>query len=348
MQNVSSLPEIVPDSAPESLGSPIESPPVSPLELVDSHAHIDVPEFDGDRAEMLSRARAAGVRCILAIGGGIAETASDVASSSGNGESAHGDAAATGDGESAAADAAASSSGNGESRRGDAGPRAASGRLASALPFAERYDWIYAAAGIHPHEAALAAPAHYDTLSRLATHPRFLAWGEIGLDYHYDHSPRDVQQRVFVEQLELARAVRRPIILHCRDAWSDCLGLLELHWRSAGLGGILHCFTGTLADAMRGIEMGFLVSFAGNVTYPKAQNLREVAGALPLASLLIETDSPFLAPQPYRGRRNEPAYVAEVARTLGPVRNLPPAEVASATANNFRRFFGLNGMLPSP
>jgi TatD DNase family protein len=261
----------------------------SELELVDSHAHLDVAEFDSDRDAMLARARAAGVRTILAIGGGGADPAA----------------------------------------------------LASSLPFAERYDWIYAAAGVHPHEAKLATSAHYETLSRLARHPRFLGWGEIGLDYHYDHSPRDVQQRVFVEQLELARAARKPVILHCRDAWSDCLPALETHWRSSGLGGIFHCFTGTLDDAQRGIDMGFLVSFAGNVTFPKAQTLRDVAAALPLESVLIETDSPFLAPQPHRGRRNEPAFVAEVARTLGPVRDLAPAEVASAAARNFRRFFGL-------
>jgi TatD DNase family protein len=216
--------------------------------------------------------------------------------------------------------------------------------LATSIPFAERHDWIYAAAGIHPHEAQLATPAHYDVLSRLASHPRFLAWGEIGLDYHYDHSPRDVQQRVFLEQLDLARAAGLPVILHCRDAWADCLAVLDAHWRTSGLGGIFHCFTGTLDEARRGIEMGFLVSFAGNVTFPKAQNLRTVAAALPLASILIETDSPFLAPQPHRGRRNEPAYVAEVARTLGPVRDLAPTEFASAAAANFRRFFGLQGL----
>ena len=107
--------------------------------------------------------------------------------------------------------------------------------------YAERHDWIYAAAGIHPHEAQLATPAHYETLSRLAQHPRFLAWGEIGLDYHYDHSPRNVQQRVLAEQLELARAARKPVILHCREAWPDCLALLERHWRASGLGGIFHC-----------------------------------------------------------------------------------------------------------
>jgi len=266
----------------------MENGPSTPaqLELVDSHAHVDMSEFDSDRADMLARAQAAGVRQILAIGG-------------------------------------------------------APGALASALPFAERYEWIYAAAGIHPHEAKLATQAHYDELANLAKHPKFVAWGEIGLDYHYDHSPRDVQQRVFIEQLELAGRASCPVIIHCREAWPDCLALLEKHWRPSGLGGIFHCFSGTLEEARRGTEMGFLISFAGNVTYPKAQNLREVAAALPLESILIETDSPFLAPQCFRGRRNEPAFVAEVARTLAPVRNLAPHEIGAATAANFRAFFGL-------
>jgi TatD DNase family protein len=245
-----------------------------------------MPEFDADRAEMLARAHATGVRNILAIGG-------------------------------------------------------APGALGSALPFAESCHWIYAAAGIHPHEARLATASYYEQLGDLAKHPKFLAWGEIGLDYHYNHSPRDVQQRVFAEQLELARAADRPIIIHCREAWPDCLVTLEQHWRTSALGGIFHCFSGTLEEARRGVEMGFLVSFAGNATYPKAQNLRDVAAALPLESILIETDSPFLAPQPFRGRRNEPAFVAEVARTLAPVRNLAPHEFAAATSANFRRFFRL-------
>ena len=264
----------------------------SELELVDSHAHVDMPEFDSDRSGMLTRAQAAGVCNILAIGGG---------------------------------------------------PSA----LASAVPFAESYDWIFAAAGIHPHEAKLAARAHYDELTNVAKHPKFLALGEIGLDYHYDHSPRDLQQRVFIEQLELARRWSCPIIIHCREAWADCLAILDQHWRASGLGGIFHCFSGTLEEARRGIEMGFMISFAGNATYPKAQNLREVAAALPLESILIETDSPFLAPQPFRGRRNEPAFVAEVARTLAPVRNLAPQEFAAATSANFRRFFRLpRGVTP--
>ena len=213
--------------------------------------------------------------------------------------------------------------------------------LAAPSAIAAAHDWIYCAAGVHPHEAKLATREHYDTLNRLAAQPKCIAWGEIGLDYHYDHSPRDVQQRVFVEQLDLARAARRPIIIHCREAWPECLQLLDRHWRSTGLGGILHCFSGTLAEARQGIEMGFLVSFTANVSYPKAQNLRDVARELPLASLLTETDSPYLAPQPLRGKRNEPAHVAAVAKTLGPVRDLAPVEFAAATTDNFRRFFHL-------
>lgn len=216
-------------------------------------------------------------------------------------------------------------------------------KLDAALPFAEQYDWIYATVGIHPHEARLATEADFEQLDRLAKHPRVIAWGEVGLDYHYDHSPREVQQRVFRRQLEQARAAKLPIIIHCREAWPDCLGILEQEWRGTALGGIFHCFSGMLEQAWKGIEMGFLVSFAGNVTYPKAQNLRDVARALPLDRLLVETDSPFLAPQPHRGKRNEPAYVAEVARTLANVRDLAADDFAAATAANFRRFFGLPG-----
>ena len=168
-----------------------------------------------------------------------------------------------------------------------------------------------------------------------------IAWGEIGLDYFYDHSPRDAQHTVFRRQLEQARAAKLPIVIHCRDAWPDCLAILRESWASSGLGGIFHCFTGTLEEAKQGLDMGFVVSFAGNVTYPKAQNLRDVAREIPLERLLIETDSPFLAPQGFRGKRNEPAYVAEVARVLGNVRNLPGEGLAAATAANFRRFFQL-------
>ena len=261
------------------------------MDLIDSHAHLDFSQFDSDREEVLSRARAAGVSTILAIGSGP-------------------------------------------------GPE----KLDAALPFAEQHDWIFATVGIHPHEACLATDAHFAALDRLAQHPKVIAWGEVGLDYFYDHSPRDVQQQVFRRQLDQARAARKPIIIHCRDAWPDCLTILDDAWRSSALGGIFHCFTGTLDEARRGLDMGFLISFAGNCTYPKAQSFRDVAAALPLESLLIETDAPFLAPQPYRGKRNEPAWVAEVAKTLASVRKSTPAEIAAATADNFRRFFRLGAV----
>ncbi len=258
------------------------------MELIDSHAHIDFPQFAEDRDAMLDRARAAGVNTLLAIGTGP-------------------------------------------------GPE----KLDAAIPFAEQYDWIYTSVGIHPHEAKEVTPRHLEQLAELAKHPKVIAWGEIGLDYFYDHSPRDVQAKVFREQMALAAQAKLPIIIHCRDAWTDTLNLIEREWGRTGLGGILHCFSSTLEDARRGIDMGFMISFAGNSTFPKAQNLRDVAKALPLENLLIETDSPYLAPQPYRGKRNEPAYVAEVARTLASVRNLAAEELAYATTENFRRFFGL-------
>jgi TatD DNase family protein len=214
-------------------------------------------------------------------------------------------------------------------------------KLDAAMPYAEAHDWIYTTVGIHPHEAKEVTPQHLETLAKLARHPKVIAWGEIGLDYYYDHSPRDVQERLFREQMSLAHASKLPIIIHCRDAWDDCLRVLEDAWKPTGLGGILHCFGGTLEHAKRGLDMGFLVSFAGNTTYPKAQNIRDVAKALPLENILIETDSPYLAPQPFRGKRNEPAYVAEVAKVLANVRSLQDREIAAATAENFRRFFKL-------
>lgn len=214
-------------------------------------------------------------------------------------------------------------------------------KLDAAIPYTDKYDWIYSSVGIHPHEAKEVTQAHLDQLARLAQHPKVIAWGEIGLDYFYDHSPREIQAEVFRTQMELAAGAKLPIVIHCRDAWDDCLAQLEQHWRPTGLGGILHCFTGTLAHAQRGLDLGFYISFAGNSTYPKTQNLRDVAREIPLDRILIETDSPYLAPQPYRGKRNEPAYVVEVAKTLAAVRNLAPEEVAAATAANFRRLFGI-------
>jgi TatD DNase family protein len=223
------------------------------------------------------------------------------------------------------------------------GSAAGPDKLDAALPFAEQHSWIYATVGIHPHEAKLATTRHLQEAEAYAGHVRVLAWGEIGLDYHYDHSPRHVQQSIFRDQLAIARRIHLPVIIHCREAWPDCLAILDEDWASSGYGGIFHCFSGTPEDARRGLDMGFRISFAGNITYPKSQPLRDIAASLPLDFLLIETDSPFLAPQGFRGKRNEPAHVAAVARTLASVRHLPEDEIGARTSANFRKLFQLRG-----
>ena len=221
------------------------------------------------------------------------------------------------------------------------------GTLDCAVKIAEKYDSIYATVGIHPHEAQLAKDPDFVQLEQLARNPKVIAWGEIGLDYYYDHSPRDVQQHVFIRQMELARAAKLPIVIHCRpsdnsdNAWHDCLALIEQHWHSSGLGGVLHCFTGEWAHAKRALDLGFMISFAGNVTFPKAQQIRDSAKEVPLDRMLIETDSPFLAPVPHRGKRNEPAFVKETARQLAELRNLSTEEIGRQTSANFYHFFSL-------
>lgn len=222
------------------------------------------------------------------------------------------------------------------------------GTLDCAIKLADRYPQLYATVGIHPHEAQLATDAALEELEQLAKHPKVIAWGEIGLDYFYDHSPRDVQARVFIRQMEQARAAKLPIIIHCRpsenseNAWNDTLQLIREHWASSGLGGILHCFTGEADHARAALDVGFFISFAGNLTFPKAEGIREVAKQVPLDRILIETDSPFLAPAPHRGKRNEPAFVVEVAGKLAELRGLTPEEVGAQTTGNFSRFFSLS------
>jgi TatD DNase family protein len=206
---------------------------------------------------------------------------------------------------------------------------------------------ILATAGIHPHEAQLADQAALDKLDGLMEGQELLAVGEIGLDYYYDHSPREQQKQAFAAQMEIAAARRRPIIIHCRpsegstNAWDDTLEMVESHWTPSGLGGILHCFTGEWEHARRAMDGGFLISFAGNVTFPRAENIRQVAAKVPLDRMLIETDAPFLAPLPHRGKRNEPAWVERVADRLAEVCGVTAEGVASHTANNFFRFFGV-------
>jgi TatD DNase family protein len=260
--------------------------------FVDSHAHLDGPQFDSDREQVIERARTAEVQTMVAIGNGD-------------------------------------------------GPA----HVDCGIRLAEKYDFIYATLGIHPHEARLADEAAYQNMERLAKRPKVIAWGEIGLDYYYDHSPRDVQKEVFRRQMELAASAKLPIVIHCRpseasdDAWNDCLSLIHEHWATNGLGGILHCFTGTWPQAKSALDMGFMISFAGNVTFPKAQQIRDTAVEVPLERMLIETDSPYLAPVPHRGKRNEPAFVKETARKLGELRGLTAEELGQNTSRNFYNFF---------
>jgi TatD DNase family protein len=222
------------------------------------------------------------------------------------------------------------------------------GSLDCAVLLAEKYPELYATVGIHPHEAQLAKDSDFRELAQLATRPRVIAWGEVGLDYFYDHSPRDVQQQVFIKQLELARAAELPVIIHNRpsqdsdNAWEDFFALIQQHWASGGLGGVLHCFTGSPAQAKRALDLGFMISFSGNITFPKAQQIRDAAKAVPLDRIFMETDSPFLAPVPYRGKRNEPAFVKEVARQLGELHGLSTEDMGRITAQNFYRFFSLH------
>jgi len=214
--------------------------------------------------------------------------------------------------------------------------------LEAPLALAESHDWIYATVGVHPHDAKHFTEHHAEQICRLAQQPRVVGIGEIGLDYHYDNSPRDIQKLVLIRQMELAHQARRPIIIHCREAWPDLAEIAQTHWKSSGLGGILHCFSGSRQDAFTFLDWGFQVSFAGNVTYKKAGDLREVAREIPLDRTLIETDCPYLAPVPYRGKRNEPAFVIEVARTLATLHRLSPEELGENVVRNFERFFGLN------
>ena len=185
----------------------------------------------------------------------------------------------------------------------------------------------------------------FDQLERLAREPKVIAWGEIGLDYFYDHSPRDVQQSVFLQQMDMARAAKLPIIIHCRpsdnseNAWDDILRLIREQWRRAA--SAASCTASPARSHTRALLsiMGFMLSFAGNITYPKAQNIRDAAAMAPLDRILIETDSPYLAPVPYRGKRNEPAFVVESARQIGELRGMTTEEIGRQTRENFCRFF---------
>jgi TatD DNase family protein len=210
-----------------------------------------------------------------------------------------------------------------------------------AVALARRYPPVYAAVGIHPHEVKGIDAETYDALRVLARQDKVVAIGEIGLDFFYNLSPQEVQLRRFAEQLDLAEELDMPVIIHDREAHAETLRILRL--RKGRLRGVLHCFSGDQTMARECLEVGFYLSVAGPVTYRKADQLREVARNVPLDRLLIETDAPYLAPQPHRGKRNEPAYVVETAGCLAEIRGLPVGELIRLTAANARRLFRISG-----
>jgi TatD DNase family protein len=260
--------------------------------FVDSHAHIDGEEYDGDRDAVVERARAAGLWAILNVG--------------------------TGD--------------------------PSSGAFERAVKVAESYTDVYAAIGIHPHDARLYNDeAEARLLSIRRESERVVAWGEIGLDFHYENSPRETQREVFARQLGIARREKLPVIIHSRSADEETVEILrQAHAASDNARGIMHCFGGGRWMAEQVLELGFMVSFAGNVTFKKADDLRDVAKLIPLERLLIETDCPYLTPVPFRGRRNEPARVVETARLLAELRGIDVMELGRITSENFSRLFGLS------
>jgi len=215
-----------------------------------------------------------------------------------------------------------------------------SGALERAVELAEKHESIYAAAGVHPHDAKLWDDRAEHRLPDLVKQSRrVIAWGEIGLDYYYDHSPREVQRKIFRRQLQLAREANLPVVIHSREADADTIALLREELTGYERAGVMHCFGGSLPVAQDAIQLGFYISFAGNLTFKKANDLREVARKLPLERLLVETDCPYLSPVPFRGRRNEPAHVVETARCLATLHEKELAEVGRITSENFRSLF---------
>jgi len=257
--------------------------------LIDTHAHLEMREFDDDREDVIKRAQEAGVEYIVTIGTTV------------------------------------------ESSR-------------DAVLLADKYDFIYAAIGIHPHEVKDILHPAYELLRHLAKHKKVVAYGEIGLDYYYEHSPRTDQKRKFRDMLREARELDLPVIIHDRDAHEDALQILAEEW-SPDLGGVMHCFSGDLEMAKKMIEMGFSLSIAGPVTFPKATALREVVRQIPIEHLLIETDAPYLSPQPMRGKRNEPAYVRHTAEAIAQIKGLSFDDVARITSYNAMQLFGI-GTVP--
>ncbi len=261
------------------------------MPFVDSHCHIDGPEYDADRDEVIARALAAGVHRMLNVISGDPQ----------------------------------------------------SGACERTIALAGKHEMIYAAIGVHPHDAKLFDDEIEQRLVRLIDQSRdVVAWGEIGLDYHYDHSPRDIQREVFRRQLRLARTHKLPVVIHSRSADDDTIQILRDEMTGYAPAGVMHCFGGGLALAQNALDLGFYISFAGNLTFKKAEDLRDIARQLPLDRLLVETDCPYLTPSPFRGKRNEPARVVETARELATLHGRDPDQVGRITSENFAALFGLS------
>jgi len=208
--------------------------------------------------------------------------------------------------------------------------------LEAGIRLADAHQGIYAAVGVHPHDASKATPETFRRLEELVRHSKVLAVGELGLDYYYDFSPPEVQKEVFVEQLRIAADAGKPVVIHTREAWEDMFELLERHWVSTGLGGIMHCFSSGPEHAARVVELGMHVSFSGIVTFDKALPVQRAARDVPSDRLLVETDAPYLAPVPHRGKRNEPAHVVHVAHKLAELRGASEERIVEITTSNFR------------
>lgn len=251
--------------------------------LFETHAHLNAPEFDEDRDEVIARARENGVETIVNIGFN-AET------------------------------------------------------IPTCLELAERYDFIYAVIGWHPVDAKDMTDEHLEWIEELSRHPKVVGLGEMGLDYHWDTSPRDVQAEVFRKQIRLARKLEMPIVIHNRDAHQDVITILKEE-KAAEVGGIMHCFSGSWETAKLALDMNFYISFGGPLTFKNAKQPKEVAAKVPLDRLLIETDCPYLTPHPYRGKRNESGYVRYVCEEMASIRGMSYEEMARITAENARRLF---------
>lgn len=216
--------------------------------------------------------------------------------------------------------------------------------LEAAVRLADAYPFIYASAGVHPNDAAKVDLDTFNRLESLLQHPKVKALGEIGLDYHWG-VPKETQTPIFVRQLEMAASTRMPVIIHTRDAWADTIGILRTHWKPTGLSCIMHCFTGNSEAARECLELGFYLAFGGVTTFPKAAEVREAARITPADRLLLETDSPYLAPIPHRGKRNEPSFIVHTAESIAAARGVTLEELATQTTTNFEQLFQLNPTL---